>query len=84
MLAGQNFTRLGTDYIDQLLEQAAGELDEEEHEMLLNKADARLWAVAGSIPLYQPPQLVAARTDLAGVGAHGLATPRYQDIGYRR
>jgi peptide/nickel transport system substrate-binding protein len=84
MLVGQNYTRLGTDYIDQLLLQAAGELDEAEHAELLNKADARLWAVAGSIPLYQPPQLVAARADLAGVGAHGLATPRYQDIGYRR
>ncbi|MGP3967970.1 ABC transporter family substrate-binding protein [Streptomyces sp. 6N223] len=84
MLVGQNYTRLGTDYIDQLLRQAAGELDEAEHAELLNKADARLWAVAGSIPLYQPPQLVAARADLAGVGAHGMATPRYQDIGYRR
>jgi peptide/nickel transport system substrate-binding protein len=84
MLVGQNYTRVGTDYIDQLLQQAAGELDATEHAELLDKADARLWAVAGSIPLYQPPQLVAARTDLAGVGAHGLATPRYQDIGYHR
>ncbi|WP_243740804.1 ABC transporter family substrate-binding protein [Streptomyces sp. 8K308] len=80
----QNYTRVGTDYIDQLLDQAAGELDEEEHEKLLNKADAHIWAAAGSIPLYQRPQLVAARTTLSGAGAYGLATPRYQDIGYRR
>ncbi|MDT0321669.1 ABC transporter family substrate-binding protein [Streptomyces millisiae] len=79
----QNYTRVGTDYIDQLLDQAAGELDEEEQEELLNKADAHIWAAAGSIPLYQRPQLVAARDTLSGAGAYGLATPRYQDIGYR-
>ncbi|MGW7292157.1 ABC transporter family substrate-binding protein [Streptomyces xiamenensis] len=79
----QNYTRIGTDHIDQLLAQAAGELDEEEHHRLLNEADARLWATAGSIPLFQRPQLVAVDPALAGVGAFGLATPRYQDIGYR-
>lgn len=83
-LTGQNYTRLGTDYIDQLLQQAAGEQDTDEYERLLNEADTQIWALAGSLPLYQQPQLVAARTNLAGVGAHGLATPRYQDIGYRR
>ncbi|WP_234348077.1 ABC transporter family substrate-binding protein [Streptomyces specialis] len=83
-LIQQNYTRVGTDHIDQLLEQAAGELDEKEHDRLLNKADARIWAAAGSIPLFQRPQLVAAPSTLAGVGAYGLATPRYQDIGYRR
>ncbi|MGK5529929.1 ABC transporter family substrate-binding protein [Streptomyces sp. URMC 129] len=83
-LIAQNYTRVGTDYIDQLLAQAAGELDEKEHDRLLNKADARLWAAAGSIPLFQRPHLVATPTDLAGVGAFGMQTPRYQDIGYRR
>lgn len=84
LIVEQNYTRVGTDHIDQLLDQAAGELDEKEHAKLLDRADARIWAVAGSVPLYQRPQLVAARSDLAGVGAHGLATPRYQDIGYRK
>ena len=84
MLIQQNYSRVGTDYIDQLLGQAAGELEEKEHNELLNKADARIWAAAGSIPLYQRPQLVAARAQLFGVGAFGMQTPRYQDIGYRR
>ncbi|MFD7510071.1 ABC transporter family substrate-binding protein [Streptomyces sp. NPDC059853] len=79
----QNYSRIGTDHIDQLLAQAAGELDEEEQHRLLNQADARLWALAGSLPLFQRPQLVAVDAGLAGVGAFGLATPRYQDIGYR-
>ncbi|WP_230423742.1 ABC transporter family substrate-binding protein [Streptomyces radicis] len=83
LLIEQNYTRVGTDYIDQLLNQAAAELDEEEHDKLLNRADSRLWAAAGSIPLYQRPQLVATNDSLAGVGAFGMETPRYQDIGHR-
>ncbi len=84
LMLAQNYARVGTDYVDQLLRRAAGELDETAQDELLRQADAQLWAVAGSIPLYQPPQLMAATDDLAGVGAHGLATPRYQDIGFRR
>ncbi|MGP4112988.1 ABC transporter family substrate-binding protein [Streptomyces sp. 4N509B] len=84
LTTGSNHARLGTDHIDQLLTQAGSELDDELRDELLTTADARLWALAGSVPLYQPPQLVAAPATLAGVGAHGLATPRYEDIGHRR
>lgn len=83
LFVGQNYSRIGTDYIDQLLREAAAELDEKAREELLDEADTRIWAAAGSIPLYQRPELVAAKSDLAGVGAFGMQTPRYQDIGYR-
>ncbi|GAA2243162.1 lipoprotein [Streptomyces ruber] len=78
----QNFTRLGTDQVDQLFDQAAATLDEDEAVSLIRKADARIWAMAGSIPLYQRPQLMAARTDLANAGAFGLRTPVYEDMGF--
>lgn len=78
----QNYTRVGTDHIDQLFDQAIGELDADEENALVKKADARIWAAAGSIPLYQRPQLVAARADLANVGAFGFQDPHYEDIGY--
>ncbi|MFH8988759.1 ABC transporter family substrate-binding protein [Streptomyces sp. NPDC017940] len=80
----QNYTRVGTDHIDQLFDQALGELDENESRSLVKKADARIWAAAGSIPLYQRPQLVAARPQLANAGAFGFETPVYQDIGFLR
>ncbi|UED84369.1 ABC transporter family substrate-binding protein [Streptomyces profundus] len=83
LLIEQNYARMGTDHIDQLLDRAKGELDESEYHRLLDQADARIWAAAGSLPLYQRPQLVAVNGDLAGVGAFGLATPRFQDIGFR-
>ncbi|MFI9118373.1 ABC transporter substrate-binding protein [Streptomyces bikiniensis] len=82
LMVEQNYSRVGTDRIDQLFDQAAGTLDEEEALELVRQADARIWAAAGSIPLYQRPQLVAARADLVNAGAWGFAAPRYQDIGF--
>lgn len=83
LLVEQNYTRVGTDHIDQLFDQAAAELDEKAARELLKQADARIWAAAGSIPLFQRPQLVAVDKKLANVGAFGFAAPRYQDIGFK-
>ncbi|MGW7490968.1 ABC transporter family substrate-binding protein [Streptomyces sp. NPDC054786] len=80
----QNFTRVGSDHIDQLFDQAASELDEGAAHTLVEQADARIWAAAGSIPLYQRPELVATKKSLANIGAFGFATPRFQDIGYQK
>ncbi|MFE5197009.1 ABC transporter family substrate-binding protein [Streptomyces sp. NPDC056601] len=78
----QNYTRVGTDHIDQLFDQAIGELDEGEERSLVQQADARIWAAAGSIPLYQRPELVAARRSIANAGAFGFQEPDYEDIGF--
>ncbi|MEW2068891.1 ABC transporter family substrate-binding protein [Streptomyces sp. NPDC007346] len=82
LLVEQNYTRVGTDHIDQLFDQAVAELDEKASRELMKQADARIWAAAGSIPLFQRPQLVAVDKKLANVGAFGFATPRYEDIGF--
>ncbi|MFF7730951.1 ABC transporter substrate-binding protein [Streptomyces sp. NPDC008001] len=84
LVVEQNYTRVGTDRIDQLFDQASTELDAEASRDLASRADARIWSLAGSIPLYQRPQLVAVRKTVANAGAFGLATPRYQDIGFVR
>ena len=78
----QNYTRVGTDQVDQLFDQALATLDEKEARDLLRKADSRIWAAAGSIPLYQRPQLTAARDNLVNAGAFGFATPVYEDMGF--
>ncbi|WP_328536908.1 ABC transporter family substrate-binding protein [Streptomyces sp. NBC_00344] len=82
LMVDQNYTRVGTDRIDQLFDRAAGELDAGSSRDLVEQADARIWAAAGSIPLYQRPELVAAKRAVANAGAFGFATPRYQDIGF--
>ncbi|TWV46550.1 ABC transporter family substrate-binding protein [Streptomyces misionensis] len=78
----QNYTRVGTDQVDQLFEQAATTLDEDEATSLIKQADSHIWAAAGSIPLYQRPQLVGARKDLVNAGAFGFQTPVYEDMGF--
>ncbi|MFH9010280.1 ABC transporter family substrate-binding protein [Streptomyces sp. NPDC017943] len=78
----QNYTRVGTDQVDQLFDQAAATLDEGESRSLIRKADSRIWAAAGSLPLFQRPQLVAARKNLVNTGAFGLGTPVYEDMGF--
>ncbi|MFB8249796.1 ABC transporter family substrate-binding protein [Streptomyces sp. NPDC055952] len=78
----QNYTRVGTDQVDQLFDQAAASLDEGESRSLIRKADSRIWAAAGSIPLFQRPQLVAARKNLVNTGAFGFGTPVYEDMGF--
>ncbi|MER5403349.1 ABC transporter family substrate-binding protein [Streptomyces sp. NPDC002769] len=78
----QNYTRVGTDQVDQLFDQAIGTLDEDEERALVRKADARIWAAAGSIPLYQRPQLTAVRPNLANAGSFGFQTPLYEDMGF--
>ncbi|MGW0822216.1 ABC transporter family substrate-binding protein [Streptomyces sp. NPDC002845] len=78
----QNYTRVGTDRVDQLFDQAVATLDEDESRALIRRADARIWAAAASIPLYQRPQLMAARVNLANAGAFGFQTPIYEDMGF--
>ncbi|MFE9447003.1 ABC transporter family substrate-binding protein [Streptomyces sp. NPDC006739] len=78
----QNYTRVGTDQVDQLFDEAAASLDEDEARDLIRKADSRIWAAAGSIPLYQRPQLVGVRKNLVNAGAFGFQTPVYEDMGF--
>ncbi|MFF7308776.1 ABC transporter substrate-binding protein [Streptomyces sp. NPDC008137] len=78
----QNYTRVGTDQVDQLFDQAVATLDEGESRSLIRKADSRIWAAAGSIPLFQRPQLIAARKNLVNTGAFGLGAPVYEDMGF--
>ncbi|MGW1746380.1 ABC transporter family substrate-binding protein [Streptomyces sp. NPDC002092] len=78
----QNYTRIGTDQVDHLFDQAAATLDTDENLSLIRKADSRIWAAAGSIPLYQRPQLTAAAKNLVNAGSFGFQTPVYEDMGF--
>ena len=65
-----------------IFEQAISTLNDSARRNLIRKADSRIWAAAGSIPLYQRPQLTAARKNLANTGAFGFRTPVYEDMGF--
>ncbi|MEC3996758.1 ABC transporter family substrate-binding protein [Actinacidiphila sp. DG2A-62] len=80
----QNYSRVGTDQIDQLLNRAGAELDASAARDLTAQADSRIWAAAGSIPLYQRPEVVAQRTTVANAGAFGFQTPDFTTLGFTK
>ncbi|WP_262402386.1 ABC transporter family substrate-binding protein [Actinomadura sp. CNU-125] len=77
----QNYSGGGTAAIDSALERALTTMGSEVH-VLVNRADRLVWQEALVLPLYQRPQLVAARADLANIGACGFHQPAYEDIGF--
>ena len=63
---------IGSAAIDALLTQASQATDPAQALDLYNKADAAIWEIGNSIPLYQTPQIDAVRHGLANYGASGL------------
>ncbi len=79
----QNYSRTGSDQIDHLFDQAAQDLKRSEAEQIINQADVLIWDEVHSLALYQRPELIACKADLANFGAFGFISPwRYQDIGW--
>ncbi len=78
----QNYSRTGTEAIDRAVDRAVAEVDPERVRVLVNETDRLVWSQASVLPLYQRPQLVAVRADLANLGACGFFEPAYQDIGF--
>jgi peptide/nickel transport system substrate-binding protein len=80
----QNYGRVGSAEIDQLLVQAQETTDRTASVALYNKADAKIWEIGNSLELYQTPQILAFRHTLANEGATGLATNDYVATGFTK
>ena len=78
----QNFARVGSPQIDDLMNKAAQSLDPNEAFNLINQADALVWQEVHSIVFYQRPQMTAVNKALANVGSYGFAQPDYTKIGF--
>ncbi|HSH60769.1 MAG TPA: ABC transporter family substrate-binding protein [Acidimicrobiales bacterium] len=78
----QNYARVGSAEIDRMFDQAIGEFDEAKAIDLANQIDALIWQVVHSLPLYQRPEIVATRADLANFGAFGFSNREYEDVGF--
>jgi peptide/nickel transport system substrate-binding protein len=78
----QNYSRVGTAQIDQLLNSAISELDPVKARVLANQADAAVWKLDTIVPLYQRPQIVATKSTLANYGAPGVQDTIYEDLGF--
>lgn len=80
--AEQNYARLENPEIDNLLDQLGNEPALPRRLELANQLDSKLWQTLPTIPLYQQPQLVGTSIRLANLGAQGLATVAWENVGY--
>ena len=80
----QNYGRIGSPEIDQLLLQAQQATDRQKAIALYNQADKKVWEIGHSLELYQTPQILAFRHTIANEGATGLATQNYVTTGFTK
>jgi len=69
----QNYSAIGNDTINKLLDQAGSELDENKRIDLIQQADTEIWKTGHLLPTYQVPGAYAVRNTLANFGAFGFA-----------
>lgn len=77
-----NFAQLSLPEVDELAAQIAVESDQEKRIALANQADRIIWENVHTLPLYQRPELIATRRDLANYGAFGLSSIRWERVGF--
>ena len=79
-----NFAQLSMPEVDQLAEEIAKETDMDARIKLANQADRIIWENVHTLPLYQRPELIATRADLANYGAFGLSSIRWESVGFTK
>ncbi|SJZ55383.1 peptide/nickel transport system substrate-binding protein [Marinactinospora thermotolerans DSM 45154] len=77
-----NVGRIGSPEIDAAMNAALAEFSPEAARERINEADRLLWEAGHTLPLYQRPELVAVREDIANLGAAGFAALDQADIGF--
>ena len=82
--SGSNYAQLSLPEIDDLAAQIAIETDHEKRIALANQADRIIWENVHTLPLYQRPELIATRRNLANYGAFGLSSVRWENVGFTR
>ena len=78
----QNYSRIGSDALDHVLQEAVQELDPQKAIALANQADTLIWQEVHSVTTYQRPDIWATKKGLANMGAYGFASIAYEDIGW--
>jgi peptide/nickel transport system substrate-binding protein len=80
----QNYARVGSPDIDALFDKATSEFDEAKAIDLGNQIDTAIWNEVHSLTLYQRPEIVATKANLANYGAFGFATGHFEDFGFTK
>jgi peptide/nickel transport system substrate-binding protein len=80
----QNYAKIGTPDIDALFQKAVTELDPQKAADLTYQIDQQIWTEGHSVPLYQRPELIGAKSTLLNYGAFGFADTVYENIGFKK
>ncbi|MER7181571.1 ABC transporter family substrate-binding protein [Streptomyces hyaluromycini] len=80
----ENYGRVGSAQVDELLDKAAGTLDTRTAQRLYNEADTEIWRLGHDIELYQRPQILAVRKGLANYGVPGLGDIDFTKAGWEK
>ncbi|WP_240167809.1 ABC transporter family substrate-binding protein [Streptomyces noursei] len=77
-----NYGGVSSPEVDALLLEASRTTDAARQIALYNKADAAVWRLGHSLPLYQRPQIFAVRKGLANFGPTGLGSEQLAEAGW--
>lgn len=79
-----NYAQLTLPEVDELIMQIDVETDKAKRIELANQADKIIWENVHTLPLYQRPELIATKANLANYGAFGLSSRNWQDVGFQK
>ncbi|GAB3454320.1 ABC transporter family substrate-binding protein [Streptomonospora sediminis] len=79
---GNNLHFFTTDEINAAFEELSTLTDPQEYAAKANEIDRMLWEQGMAVPLFQRPGIFAVNPKVANWGARGLASIRYEDIGF--
>jgi len=80
----QNFSRIGSQEIDNLILRANSVLNLGLRCKLANEADKKLYELGHSITLYQRPGAIARNVKLANFGAFGYTSIDWTKVGFTK
>lgn len=80
----RNPTKVGSQEVDDLFRQVVSAVDRQRAVDLSYTLDQKIWELGVSVPIYQRPDFVAAKTNLANFGSEGLADVVYEGIGFTK
>jgi glutathione transport system substrate-binding protein len=84
LIIQQNYARVGSPELDALFDEATRIFDAAEAAKVGNRIDKMIWDEVHSLTLYQRPEIVATKKNLANYGAFGFASTVYEDIGFTK
>ena len=82
--SGSNFSKVSVPEVDALTKQIAVNMDPQSRIDQANQADKLIWENVFNLPLYQRPELVGTKANLANYGAFGLSSADWVNIGFTK